>query len=1361
MSTKVGRFCIWTLLCCFFSYTPHAHAQQTLGGITGTLSDSSGAVVPGATVTILGDQTKLTRTLQTNENGSYDFVNLPIGIYTITVTHAGFQSLNIPSIQVQANRTATVNATLKVGQVGESITVEETPLLNNVDTTNGYVMDKLEIDNAPLPTGSFTGLALQSPGVNEELPAGTGANAGLGNQPVWANGQRDTSNTFLLNGVDAKNLFNGKTTSQVTSSRVVNETGVSTSSALSALPVQSSASVYLAIGEAIPSPAPESIQEVRVNTSMYDAQQGSTSGAHIDMSTGTGTNNIHGQAYVHRGTNWLNADPYFYNADPNIPLSEKNPSLHRYSAGGTIGLPIKKDKLFFFGSYQHTHASDEEIGISRPTVPPGLTNNRSPSALAAVGNNNNLSSILGLPDGTVNSNVGLGPGDINPIAYTFFNYKLPNGQYLIPSANPNAVATNTTNPALIEAFPENAEIPGTAYFIADQAVADLDWNPNSNHSFSAKYYYQHDPTTAPYAYSSVAGFTQHLDAGSQVVALSHTQILKSNLSITETFGFIREKAYSTLDQPFTPTQFGAACQSLTGFNASDCTINTFGSPIFPGITISWPGAILPSYQPLMNIGAGALSLAAFTGVFQNRFNPSANAIWTLGKHTITFGGSFEYTQLNTRDRRNQLGTIESQSINQFLTGTLNNDYIYAGTIYMSGNPNRYWRSNETGEYIQDKFQMRSNLSITAGLRFDWEGGLTEKNGNFLNFDPSKYSYDPATDTIGSTGLIVAGNSPRATPGVSNSTLTGRQWGFSPRIGVAWSPTKFNSKLVIRAGWGMYYDRGELYSYLSAPDAQSIAPGGPFGINQQLPFVGAQFCPLPPGVFGTFNTCATTLSNPWGSNLAAPPNGNPATVTTADPITGIAAMPNASQLESGQIPFYLAAYARNNKLPYTMNSTLDIQWQPRKDLVIDIGGVNALGRHEIIPVPFNQGRIATPTNPLCGPAKVCPVPSSPHAQYYTYGYTVQTDTTANGCGFLQCTLNIPYPQGGPGAVAPMQFNSEGGNIDERVPYIGYAGESEQYTAAGISAYNALQVHVEKQFSHGLQAGFSYTFSRSFDEQSALGLYYNGSNPLNLRDGYGLSDFDRTHVFNIDYHYEFPKFAAESSVAGKFTNGWAVQGIVTIQSGQPYSVIDYSGAVGSVFYSINDGITNPIVPLAPGCTPKNAVTGAIGNNFDSPALKASCFTVPQLLPCNQPNAQTVDGTFPCSAIPAGDTFETNFLAGGGQRNIFRQSWQKRADISIVKTTSITERANLKYSIDVFNLTNHPSFDIPINNIDQNLAFSPFPVAQPPYGNGTTPTLASGCNTASPTNGFYFCPTGIGQVVKTIGSARQIQMSLSLIF
>jgi hypothetical protein len=1355
-------------------FAPTAPAQQTLGGITGTVTDSSGAVVVGATVTLVGDETKLTRTQTTNASGVYLFVNLPIGPYTLSFTQAGFQAQTIPAILVQANRTASVNAELKVGNVNESITVEETPLLNAVDTTNGYVMDRLQIESVPLPTGSFTGLALLSPGVNAELSSGTGANAGLGNAPVWANGQRDTSNTFLLNGVDARSIFNGKSTSEVNSARVVNNTGIGSTSALSSIPIQSSASIYLAIGESIPSPAPETITEVRVNTSMYDAQQGSTSGAHIDMSTASGTNNIHGTAYVHRGSNWLNADPYFYNADPNIPANEKNPSLHRYTAGGAIGLPIKKDKLFLYAGYQYTHASDEEIGISRAFVPPDLgqaistpnagcstANPRSAACLANLANtdktfnapfNTSFSGPVTVTPNFTTTPCGSGVSNacgINPIAYALFNYKLPNGQYLIPSANPNSVlktaANFSPNPvvqsALIEAFPEDAEVPGTALFRAHQGVADLDWNPNSSHSFSAKYFYQHDPTIAPYAYSMVAGFDQNLDAGSQVISLSHTQIVKSNLSVTETFGFIREKAYSTMSQPFTPADFANACVQLTGAALPDCTTNTFGSPLFPGISVVFSGSTATSYPYTTFIGSGAAGQAAYTGVFQNRFNPSANAIWTLGKHTITFGGSFAYTQLNTRDLRNQLGMIASSDFTNFMVGNLTPDNSYNITSLLVGNPNRYWRAKETGEYVQDKFQLRSNLGITAGVRFDWDGGLTEKNGNLLNFDPSKYAYDPTTDTITSNGLIIAGNNPKfATPGVSSTTLTGRQWGIAPRIGVAWSPKMFNSKLVVRAGWGMYYDRGELYAYLSPGLTQNITGGGPFGINQQQPFVNTQTCAVTA-------SCTATLENPWGTSLVQPGGS-----------AGSVVLPNACTLAnfnstnpfappsftctsntSNPTPFYLGVYARNNKLPYTMNSTLDIQWQPRNDMAIDIGYVNALGRHEIIPIPFNESRIASPSNPLCGPASKCPSGALPYVvQSYTYGYTVQQNAT--GCNTFGnfCPINLPNG-------LPMLTNPEGGNVDLRVPYIGIANESEQYTAEGISAYNALQAHIEKRLSHGLQFGVSYTFSRSLDEQSALGLFYNGNNPLNIRDGYGPSDFDRTHVFNVDYHYELPKFFRPSAWKGKVADGWAIQGVVIIQSGQPYSVIDYSGAVGSIFYGINDGITNPIVPLnfGNGCTAQNAVTGASGANPNSPALKASCFTLPSL------NPGGLNG-----AIPAGDTFETNFTTG--QRNIFRQGLQRRADMSLVKLTQLTERFSLRYSFDVYNLTNTPSFDIPIDNVTQNLAFSAYPL----QGTTTAPT-PKGCASGTPGTTFYNCPGGLGQVTKTIGSSRQIQMTLGLTF
>src|SRR5271166_4514851 len=359
------------------AFSPDAQAQQTLGGITGTVTDKTGGVLPDTVVTLVGDQTKLTRTQKTNANGSYDLVNLPIGTYTLTFTHEGFESQKIPSITVQADRTATVNATLTVGKVGTVVEVQATPLMNAVDTTNGYVLEKEQIDAVPLPTGSFTGLAILSPGVSAELPGGTGANSGLGNQPIWANGQRDTSNSFLLNGVDASNLFNGKSTSQVASARIVNNTGVANAASTSAAPIQSTASVYLAIGQALPTPAPETVTEVRVNTSMYDAQQGSTSGAHIDMSTGSGTNTIHGTAYVHRGTDWLNAAPFFDKQDPNLPADDKVPQLHRYTLGGTLGGPLIKDRLFGFVSYQHLHDSDQEIGLSRMLVPKGLSSDRS------------------------------------------------------------------------------------------------------------------------------------------------------------------------------------------------------------------------------------------------------------------------------------------------------------------------------------------------------------------------------------------------------------------------------------------------------------------------------------------------------------------------------------------------------------------------------------------------------------------------------------------------------------------------------------------------------------------------------------------------------------------------------------------------------------------------------------------------------------------------------------------------------------------------------------------------------------------------------------------------------------------------
>jgi hypothetical protein len=489
-------------------------------------------------------------------------------------------------------------------------------------------------------------------------------------------------------------------------------------------------------------------------------------------------------------------------------------------------------------------------------------------------------------------------------------------------------------------------------------------------------------------------------------------------------------------------------------------------------------------------------------------------------------------------------------------------------------------------------------------------------------------------------------------------------------------------------------------------------------------VNASSCPVESQYLylGYIPTCggsdaAGNLENPYGTSLLPAPNNPKASDLNSY-------LPNAASIMDYGKPISLGVYDRRNKLPYTMNYTLDFQWQPRNDLAIEVGYVGNRGRHQVIPVPFNQPNIASPSNPALS--------GSPYQQNYSYGYTVS------------------QPDYGPALTladgTPYLSNYEGGNVDLRVPYIGYAAESISYVAAGVDAYDALQVHVDKRLSHGVQVGASYTWSHTLDEQSGLGLFYNGNNPLNLRESYGSSDFDRTHVLNFNYVFHVPDVGAKNSLLGKVLNDWSLTGLTVLQSGQPYSVIDFSGAVGSVYYSTADGITNPIVPLAKGCTAKSALTGASGAWFPITgvsALKPECFTPPLL------NPGDLNG-----AIPANDPFETGFSTG--QRNIFRQAFQKRADASLVKVLTLKEKYSLKYTFDVYNLTNTSSFDVPGNEVSQNQGYNAFPAT------GTTP-LPTGCaaNGSQTNESFYNCPGGLGIVTHTIGSPRQIQMSLRLAF
>jgi carboxypeptidase family protein len=1294
-SCRILSLCLFVLV--FLLMAQVGFSQQTLGSLNGTVIDSSGAIVQGTAIKARNVATNLEVNAESKSDGSFNISDLPIGTYEVKFTKDGFQTEVYPQIIVQGSRATTVNASLKPGAISSTVTVNATPLLNETDTANGYTLGPQQIESVPLGTGSFTQLAILAPGVSADFLSGSGSNEGLGNQGIVSNGQRDTSNLFTFNGVNANNLFNGNSTSNIADSRFTLNTGeiFGTSGQ-----VQTNSSVFDAIGQALPTPPVETIQEVHVTTSMYDASMGSASGAHIETTTKSGTNRLHGQVYEYFQNNVFDAAPTFLAVNP---FFSGAPPLHRNVFGVTLGGPIKKDKLFFFGSYQGQRISDALSGAFNgvPTLQ-GLTDtNRDVATLVKLVNTD---------DACGGSNAAcITASQVDPVSLAILQAKTANGQFIIPSSNaPNAESGD-------QAF--NAFVKGpSSQFNANQVNANIDYIFSEKDRLAGKYYFQDDPTTIPFAISQVLGFPQTMRAGSQLFSLDNTTVLTSNATWENRYGFIREIANATTAQALTP---------------SDVGLNLLGSTRFPGITISNAdaGAALASGGVVGPLSGNQMSIGPSTnfanaGIFQNQHEGSSIYHWVRHRHSLSFGGIFDYAQLNVENQENQVASLSFNTFADFLTGTLGSDH--SSGQFLNGETNRHFRSRSAGLFAQDDWKIRPNLTIDLGVRWDWDGPLYEKNGLLTNFYPSDYKYDLATDSFGTLangepgiGLVVAGNNKAfGFKNVSDSTLTGRQWMFVPRIGFAWSPSSLKN-VVVRGGFGMFADRGEYFTELSASAGLGIS--GPFSVTTQQPFT------VP------FNsTCVGThclAGAPFGTAPLAPPPNNLSSVAglvynqsqlsgCPEPVT-----PTCTPTGFANFDFLFGGYDPTNELPYSENWSLDLQWQPKNNVVLTLAYIGNHGVHQPIPIPFNQPGDATPAHPING-------------QIYSYGFQAQ-DANFN-------TLLTEQVQTSIGA-----FSFSDGNTALRTPYIGFNPNADFWRAEGVSTYNALQFQATKRMSRGFMVNASYTYSHSLDEGSGLGsgLFYNGNNPLDPRSGYASSDFDRTHVFTISYLYQFPTLNKASKFVDKAVNGWGIQGVTVAESGEPFSVIDFSGSAASIYFSADDFITNPILPLSPGVSPHQATQGGTDNYFTSgqfagvkvPYVNPNDFSIPFLRPGQ-------DGVPPCGPTTAGttvcDTLETGYGSNG--RNIFRAPFQTRFDFSVFKNFKVTERFNLKFQADAFNIFNQPSFDTPNTDFELNSCFNPFPCFN------TTPLTAASPNTKN-----------FGVIKQTVGSNRFMQLSLHLAF
>jgi hypothetical protein len=719
-------------------------------------------------------------------------------------------------------------------------------------------------------------------------------------------------------------------------------------------------------------------------------------------------------------------------------------------------------------------------------------------------------------------------------------------------------------------------------------------------------------------------------------------------------GIARQYTYTQTQQPFNPESLG---------------IDIFGSTSFPAIEVQHSDETGGVNGRALTIGNS--SNFANAGYYQNNFEGSSTFSWVKDRQTLRIGANWTHTQLNIINKQNDTAFVEFPDWPTLFTGAPESN-----AKYYDGSSNRYYRADQVGLFIQDNYKVASNLSLTLGVRYDFDGPLSEKYGHLTALNPNLYQYNAATDTIVNSGIVVAGNNPiLGTKGTSNSSLTAPQYIVAPRIGVAWTPSHLKN-VVVRAGFGVYSDRGEYFSELSPAAGSGF--NGPFGVTLAPPFIQQ-----------VGNVASSgSISEPFAGTVLPPPVTNPAALT--------ALLPNAAKLSTGTTPYLFGGYDAANKLPYSVNWTFDLQWQPTNSMTMSLGYVGNHNSHQVLPIPFNQPGIATASNPING-------------QTSSYGFNV-----------------VPSEN--------LQ-TYDGGNTDLRAPYLGFSDNSVLYEAEGISNYNSLQFGLRKQLSHGLQITAAYTYSHTLDEQSDLGLFFEGNNPLNVHSSYGTSAYDRPHVAVAQVYYEIPKAAAStSSLLSKLANGWAVSGFLSFQSGLPYDIYDYSGSVGGLYYSSFVELINPELPLKPGITANQAkLQGTTAINPAMPLVNSADFYVPTIAP-------GTDGVPACTVSSTGaqlcDNSETIF--GNTARNLFRSPFQRQVDLSIIKNTRINERFTLRFQADAFNVSNTPSFDAPNNDLGLYSVSKGVPSIK---------SIAS--------------QTTFGVIQNTIGSPRFMQMSMSLVF
>lgn len=744
-----------------------ASAQSpTTGRIEGTVKDQNGAIIPGAEIGVINRATGNERRVTTDETGDFAVPLLSPGIYDVIITANGFNKTKLDAVRVLVTETTRANVKLVVrGVIVVPITVHIERLTQSSGPQLGRAFDSRFVSELPLASRNFTQILSLSPGVATYLPDSTGI--GRNTQTISVNGARMTQNNVQINGIDANTM--------------------GTSSA-----------VNVAI------PAPEAIQEFKVQTSLYDATFGRSGGGNVEIVTKSGTKDFHGGVYEYFRNDALNANNPFLSAS-----SVGQPVLKRNVFGGVVGGPIKDDKAFFFWSYQGTRESNGTSILnsisSNVLVARGLTEDRSEQTL-----------LQAFKPALAN---GQPATSINPVALSLLNLRLPSGQFLIPTPQANGRYSGSA----------------VSHFREDQFNANVDYRVSAENWLAVKFFFANAPSTI--ALPSFRG------TGPNVPGFGASQ--ENNVRL-----FAAQHIYSFNPRIFNELRLG---------------YNTHRNLISPSEEIKDTGLGIKRSNADVFPGLGLIRIAPAAGGIivgtQTNISPAFPWVATLadtlsierGKQTIRTGGEFRFNEVDLAQQLFTRGQIDFLNFNNFLTG--------ASSVSTLGNGigDRKQRAVDYNFFIQDDWKLSRRLTINLGLRYELDLPPYDHRGRLSTFDPSLYK--PRLQ-IGSDGLPVgppiggfvqAGNViPQydlpEVPNVSKYVIRSVDPNnFAPRVGFAYSPS-VSGPLVLRAGYGIFYSRAT-FQYVST--SVTVPPTYLLGRRQNA-FSTDPFFPVPPqGTFPTF------------------------------------------------------------------------------------------------------------------------------------------------------------------------------------------------------------------------------------------------------------------------------------------------------------------------------------------------------------------------------------------------------------------------------------------------------------------------------------------------------------------------------